>query len=487
MPDRPKNQQWSPSMEKPRNLKSRPNKDGSPRYYWIPSASLSTFWRQWRLPDEATAARCSNAHELYGAACIAAAAINDAVDAWRVTGIAPVDCPAFKSAHVATVTPRSLSALIVEYVASPDWAKLKPWTRVTYKRMFARLEAWAGADHVGTITRRAFDALMKELRDAGRPGIANKMAATLRMLLNYAVRLEWITANIARRPGITACKRTGRPMPVDAREMFIAVADDLGLHAVGSMIEVDSLLGQRMGDVIRFRRENYQGGVLMCTQRKTGVAMKLSLRKAPAVAARLDAELKRQRERGFIGRYLFLTEEGKAWAETHLRKQFNKVRDEVVARLLRGCGWAETERADGVEMRYTRKPRQRWWNETLALELKRAGKGPILAEAMAEQAHFDASFATEYSTVNDEDRSAFRVYAGEFWFQHMRHTAIVRMGEAGKNALQISAISGHDPSYVHQILKHYFRATVSMVDDIIGSVVEHERNKRPTDGAADVV
>jgi len=426
------------------------------------------------VPSDEVAARCSTPAELEAQAIVAAKEINAKVDEWRATGMVAGGCPAFKATRD-NAPPRSLSALITTYRKHPDFLNLAPSTRKGYENEMRQLEEWAGARAVTAITREHFDALMKALRDAGKPGAANHLAVMLRTLLNFGKRLTppWVTVNIADDPGLTEGEKTGRPFPKAALAMFVEVADESGHGTVGTAIVLDSLIGQRPGDVISFRRDHYRNGTLIFDQRKTGKAMRLPLHNAPEVQARLDAELERQRTRGFVGRYLILTEDGLPYSEWNLRRKYRAVRNRVIAKLLLAKGWRQCRKrdAEGVTLPACD---QRWWHEVYASEHRRRARNESVEDFMVSQAMADASFETDYGTKSADDENAFTVYAGDLWFQHMRHTAVLRMGEAGVPGDQIKMVTGHSLRQVTAILDHYQVGTGAIVSSIFAKVRAHE-------------
>jgi integrase len=58
-----------------------------------------------------------------------------------------------------------------------------------------------------------------------------------------------------------------------------------------------------------------------------------------------------------------------------------------------------------------------------------------------------------------DDSAAFKIRAEDLWFMHLRHTAVTRLAEAECEIPLISAVTGHSPASVQQILSRYLVRT----------------------------
>jgi len=75
------------------------------------------------------------------------------------------------------------------------------------------------------------------------------------------------------------------------------------------------------------------------------------------------------------------------------------------------------------------------------------------AWATLEEKPFDIDWLRPGKQVNAAD--AYHLPMTELQFMHLRHTAVVRLAEAGVELLAIAAITGHTPKSCQQILDRY--------------------------------
>ena len=87
----------------------------------------------------------------------------------------------------------TLGALIKAYKASPEFAQLAPRTRSDYDGLMSILDDGYGAGRVGTLQRHHAYSIRDKF--AGTPRKANHLVATLRLLMNFAVKRGWRTDN----------------------------------------------------------------------------------------------------------------------------------------------------------------------------------------------------------------------------------------------------------------------------------------------------
>jgi integrase len=101
------------------------------------------------------------------------------------------------SASLDDLPPGSFGALVLDYLASPEFKATRPNTQKVYRRVLEGLARIHGRDPVALLERRH----VKALRDARSetPGAANQLVSVMRMLLNYAVENELRTDNPAQR------------------------------------------------------------------------------------------------------------------------------------------------------------------------------------------------------------------------------------------------------------------------------------------------
>ncbi len=167
----------------------------------------------------------------------------------------------------------TLSALAVEYYRSPDFCGLKPVTQRTYRSVIEPLREKHGDKPVNRLERRHIKTLVAE---CSGPGAANKLLRYFRLLLEYAVELEWISSNPAR--GIKKMNVGGEGFaewPEDLIEQFQAY------WKIGSKqrLAFDLLLytGQRRSDVVGMMRSHVRDGAIRVVQQKTGTPLWLPI------------------------------------------------------------------------------------------------------------------------------------------------------------------------------------------------------------------
>jgi len=69
---------------------------------------------------------------------------------------------------------------------------------------------------------------------------------------------------------------------------------------------------------------------------------------------------------------------------------------------------------------------------------------------------------------------AYRVRLDELWFMHLRHTAVVRMAEAGVDLVAIAAVTGHSEATVQQVVRHYAVKTRALAAGAFRRRLAHE-------------
>lgn len=297
-----------------RYLITKPGAAGTVRFFWQPSLALrAEGWRARRLPDGEAAAFAE------------AGRLNAALDAWR-EGLGP------SPAGETSIRSGSVDALIADYKASRHFRDRRPSTRRGYDQCLAVISRWAGDTPV-----RAIDApLVAELYEALRertPAMANAVIRVLRLVLEFARRARgpggrpYIEHNPARRPGLTAPPPSGRLWSAEAVRHFVATADVLGRHSIGTAVALNEWLGQREGDIIRLPRSVYVDGALRLTQAKTGAKVELPVGMVPHLSRRLEEEFGRQGNASITATTIIVSETtGQAYTSDNFRAVFARVR-----------------------------------------------------------------------------------------------------------------------------------------------------------------
>lgn len=103
------------------------------------------------------------------------------------------------------ILPGSIDALAVAYYRSPEFCALAPSTQGDRRRIVERLRAEYGKLPIARLERKHIKDMMAE--KAATPQAANNLLKVLRVLLNCAVDLEMVSANIA--TGIKKYKQKG--------------------------------------------------------------------------------------------------------------------------------------------------------------------------------------------------------------------------------------------------------------------------------------
>lgn len=292
-------------MKKIRHFVTRPGRNGTPRNFWQPSSALrAQGWMLKRLSDDPIAAVAE------------AEAENAKLDAWR-RGAVPAHADGTPKRRVKAKG--SLASLIVDYKASPYYGGLDASTRRSYDWALALVEDWAGDRPVKSLTpkqcRDLYDSFADDLpaapgpdgkATAARPGTPAKAALLIRVLrvvlgkarLLYAKdHPGWIDdhQNPARHLSIPSLAKKGRLWTPAAVAAFVAMADAMGRHSLGTAAVLNEWLGQREGDLIRLGWSAYKDGALRLVQNKTGAEVELPVDLVPSLFARLEAERARQR------------------------------------------------------------------------------------------------------------------------------------------------------------------------------------------------
>lgn len=394
-------------------LASRPGT--LPRHYWHPGPGLRKLgWRSERVPldwanyqdeialEAAAIARCRELNQQ------ARTAREDRI----LAGVRPP----------VSVTQRNLGDLISVYRASDNFRAKAPATQRGYRQCLTKLETW-GAD----VPVRAIGSLQVQRLKAGlsaTPAFANAVVRVLRLVLEFGRRNGWIQINPALRPDLTNSRPTGLIWPRAAIEPFVAAADQLGLHSVGTAVLLNEWLGQREGDVLRLSRNVLRNGTLWVRQGKTGAGVALPVDLVPHLVRRLEEEAARVAAHQ--------VDEDKARARLG-------VTAEVLPLTILVC-----ER--------TRLP----WG---VHHFRHA-----FAEVRSEAAKTHPSFEIDHLMPGRDmaHPDAFKVKMTSLTFMRLRHTAVTRLGEAECDDGLISTISGHSRATVSQILERYMVRTSKM-------------------------
>lgn len=395
----------------------KPGRGGTKRYFWQPAKALRAFgWQPQRIPDDWES--IADPGRLEAAAFAKARALNAELAAWRkgqvlppsALGVAP---PQAKT----TLQPGSFAAVVASYKLSRFFTKTKPKTKRAYGQSLAVLEAWTTKDGVSSpvraITPKSIETFYTALH-AKTPAVANNAVRMLSTVMKHALRENLITVNPAANPGLIASDPSGLIWPAAAVALIVRTADALGYHGIGTAIVLNNWLGQREGDILKLRRGAMRRqGDLAVIQGKGGYGVSLPIAMVKPLVDRIDAELARHdaARPGIV--------------------QLEARRLPLIVNEATGLAYNEhTFRHEFAEIR---------------------------AKAAKEIPVFEVDYAA--SGFGDDDDDAFTVRTADLLFMHLRHTAIVRLAEAGATIPEIAGVSGHTLGSVTQILERYMVRT----------------------------
>lgn len=405
-------------------LTTRPGAGGGPpRYFWQPKTALQKLgWHARRIPDNH--ADIADPDALQAAAIAAAQGLNKDLKAWR-QGKASGDTA---TAAPATFVPAQhcVAALIKLYLDSPDFKRKRPSTQRVYRQSLAILETWAGEFPVRAMTAPRFQKFYAAMQ-AETPAKANGFMRVSSIAFEYGRRqLGWIAVNPLDKPGLIGLDLSGEIWPRAAVTAFVAKADALGYHGVGTAVLLDEWLGQRQADILKLGRKLMQAGGHVTEQNKRGARIKLPLSTVPTLVARVEQELERQAKAGIASTRLIVNDETKQPYQTDtFRHHFAIVR-----------------RALAAEM---------------------------------------PCFATDY-IVGDKDPEApdaFTLRTMDLQYMHLRHTAVTRLAESGCSVPQIAAITGHTKKSVEAMLERYLIRTGELARQAFARRLEAEAASAP--------
>jgi integrase len=205
----------------------------------------------------------------------------------RVSLPGPLWSPTFMQAYEAALAshksepigasrtrPGSISALIVEYYASTNYAGLATTTQVAYRRVIENFRREFGEGAVIDLKREHVRALIGQ--KAKTPAAANDWLKKIRILMRFAVDHGWRTDDPTSLVRPVRIKSDGHRTWSEADiERYRAA------HPLGSKprLAIELLLntGQRRSDVVRMGRQHVRGGTISVRQQKTGAQLDIPL------------------------------------------------------------------------------------------------------------------------------------------------------------------------------------------------------------------
>lgn len=406
-----------------RHLVGRARRDGTSRWFWSPSKALAEKgWTLTRLADDK------------GTAHGQAEAINAVLDAWRggdtpaavadsflavalaaaPPGVVAGDDRKPAKGGIAAPKPGTLGDLIAKYRRGAHFARLAPKTRRSYEENLRVIETWAGEAPASALTPARWLKLHEQLA-AATPSRAHAVIRMGQALFSWAMAHDLFTGYVVRGQMVARnpCQKLNLSQPRPDRgeadlwtdeeiAIFSAVAEMMGLRSVGLSVELNAWMGQRKGDVLSADRDRYQQGTLTISQSKTSARVQLPISLVPELAAGLQAH----------------------WREGP-RKQSPA-----------GVVHLDEQRSPGT-----------------LLVCESTGRGWLVE-----------SYKNAFGRVRTE-AAAWCPSLARRTYMLLRHTAVVRLAEAGCTNQEIAAVTGHTLASVNGILERYSVRTRKLAEN----------------------
>lgn len=174
---------------------------------------------------------------------------------------------AIRSGKRNTPAKTTWDVLIASYYASPSFNAKSKGTQANYRRHCEAIREKNGAKDVRQFRRKHALAVRDALQDSWSK--ANERIAVLSILCKHAVDLEWIERN----PVVDIEKLKGgeyEAWPDAKLDAFERYCDRHGPTVAQTVFELGIGTGQRLGDCIKMRWEDFDGEYMSVVQDKTG-------------------------------------------------------------------------------------------------------------------------------------------------------------------------------------------------------------------------
>jgi integrase len=216
------------------------DRDGRPKYWYFRRNG-----RRWRLPGEPFSAAFMAEYQRLLA----------------VTG-PTMSAPAGES------PPGSFGAVVIDYLASPEFKAKKPTTQRLYRMVLERLTGMHGNKPIALLERRHIKAWRNERSET--PGMANMLVKVLQVLLNHAVDNELRPDNPAHHVKLFMLGEH-RAWTDEECAAFEARWPAGSMQRRAYMLA--KFTGQRRGDIAKMTRAHRKDGAIRVVQEKTGAEL----------------------------------------------------------------------------------------------------------------------------------------------------------------------------------------------------------------------
>jgi hypothetical protein len=258
------------------------------------------------------------------AAIQAAAGLNAEVAAWRDGGKKRFR-PKPRQAE------RTCGQLFALWSGTPEFRKLAASTQDFYRVCARAFLATFDEEPVASLTTPILYGYWQALFEERGHHRANAILATVRAMLTHArKRLGWITSNPARDLGL---------MQTEARlvmwapwqvEIFVMLADELGMPSVGDAVIAGLHSGQRQADVLRLPVHIFAEDRIKLSQAKTRALIDAPM--TPAMRARVAQVLARRGQDDVVRLdTLILRPDGRLYDKKTFNNDFLRVREAAEA------------------------------------------------------------------------------------------------------------------------------------------------------------
>ena len=381
---------------------------GGIRYYWEPNRfERPAGWKTLPLGQDLTRAVALADNR------------NGEIASWRAGGARPRQVKKLIRRH-------SLDDAIKRYRAE-HLANLAVSTRRTAETPLKRLEKWAGDKPLAYITRTRVRALRDAMMNPLGPGYLGHHAAFAvlakgRELFTWLVDQEIAAENPFLRFGL------GKPAP---RQVFwedphftalAGAAVDLDLASIALAIDIAAYIGQREADVLKLDRTIWRPIAPAKFRFDMGIYDQLKSDAGPNAGEVMGIYVRQGKTKRWIGVPI----------EGAMRARIEAAID------------ANNRRAVPV---------------TALITCERTG-------LPWDQDHFIHKFADvrahAVKIAMGSGNEAFAAELADLWFNDLRRTCVVRLGELGLDDAAIAAITGHKLGTIKTILETYMPRTEAM-------------------------